>query len=388
MAVVVLTTGVPVRAQPSASPRSTRFVVDGNRMYAELAFVRPDGSVHRALAFVDMGSQQMTLRESLFTELQLDRGRPLVFRVGELSIQLPATEVVSERREPSSVGADLRVEAVLPASVLQRYEVVIDYRERTIALAAAAGIKPEGAAVPFHLDEKTGLIAVDATIDGKRYAITIDNGSAYTWVRQSAAKDWLASHPGWVRGVGAVGPSNMTMSGDGAETSGTLMRIPEMKLGPLALKDVGALAAGPGRLAPGNLDLFDWYSQKNAVPVIGWIGGNVLKAFRLTIDYAARKLYLLQQQELDTHDLDQVGLTLRADGHAFFVAGVATKNGKPTVERVVPGDRVLRVGSLDLSHASWGAVYAALHGKPGEQRSLLLERGGRRIAIATRVTAF
>jgi hypothetical protein len=48
---------------------------------------------------------------------------------------------------------------------------------------------------PLHLDADTGLAAIDATIAGKRYAITIDNGSAYSWFRQSAADEWLGAHP-------------------------------------------------------------------------------------------------------------------------------------------------------------------------------------------------
>src|SRR5579864_2390370 len=78
---------------------TTRFVLDGNRMYAELGFVRPDGSIHRALAFVDMGSPAMTLRQSLFKDLQLDEKRPLAFRVGGLSVVVPRAQVTSEQRE-------------------------------------------------------------------------------------------------------------------------------------------------------------------------------------------------------------------------------------------------------------------------------------------------
>ena len=46
-------------AQGSSVAGTTTFVFDGNRMYAELGFVRPDGSIRRALAFVDMGSPSM-----------------------------------------------------------------------------------------------------------------------------------------------------------------------------------------------------------------------------------------------------------------------------------------------------------------------------------------
>ena len=372
----------------ASSAGVTRFVLDGNRMYAELGFVRPDGSIHKALAFVDMGSQFVELRASLFKELGIDRRTPLVFRVGTLSVEVPGADVTSEPREPSSIGDDLKVEGVLPASVLKRFQVEIDYGQRTLRLANSPVGKPDGVAVPVHLNPQTGLIAVDIAIGGDRYPITIDNGSAYTWVRQRVANGWLRNHHDWERGVGAVGPSNMMMSGDATETAGVLMRIPEVSLGSLTVANVGVLAAAPGRLFPDNLDLFDWYSRKNALPVIGWIGGNVLKNFRITIDYPDLTIYFVRQSGSDSHDLDQIGLTLRAESGAFFVAGIATKDGRPTVDGVRPGDKLVRVGGLDTSAATWGAIYAAMHGKPGDRRPLVVERHGARISIDAVVTAF
>jgi len=124
------------------------------------------------------------------------------------------------------------------------------------------------------------------------------------------------------------------------------------------------------------------------VPVIGWIGGNVLKGFRVTIDYPAQTIYWLRQSEPEAHDLDQVGLALRSEGLEYFVAAIATKNGQATVEGVLPGDKLIRVGGLESEKATWGAIYDAMHGPPGESRSLLLERNGNRLAVAARVTAF
>ena len=375
-------------AQTSPASGTTSFILDGNRIYAELHFVRPDGSLHRALAFVDMGSPEMTLTDSLFKELQLDQGKPLTFRVGDLSVQVPASTVANEHGDPQPMGSDLKVEAILAAGVLSKYQVSIDYQARTLVLAQPGTRKPDGIAVPFRINAKTGLISVDATIDGKPYPITIDNGSAYTWLRQSSAREWLARHPDWQRGTGAVGPSNMMMSGDTTETAGTLLRIPEISIGEVKLSDVGALAAGPSHGLPNNLDLFDWYSQKNAGPVVGWLGGNVLKAFRLTIDYPNQTIYWLKQGETDPGGLDDVGLTLRSQHHEFFVAAIATKNGKPTVEGVQPGDKLLRIGDLDLKTATWGAIYDALHGKPGETRVLTVERDAKEFTVTSKVTAF
>ena len=375
-------------AQSAPSVGTTPFVLDGNRTYARLAFVRADGSIHDALAFIDMGSAMSTVVVSLRDALGIDEKQPLAFRVGAMMVHVPAAAVTIEPDEPYSVGADLKVEAMLAAGLLQKYQVTIDYRRKTLTLAEPGSTTPEGVGVPFRIHEGTGLIAVDAAIDGKSYAVTIDNGSAYTWFRQSVVREWLVRHPDWQRGVGAVGTSNMMMSGDGAENTGILLRVPKLKVGSVRLGNVGVFGAAPGKGVGGTLSLFDWYSTKNAVPVIGWIGGNVLKGFKLTIDYPNRRLYWLKQAAPDLHELDQVGITLRAHGGEYFISAIASKNGKPAVAGVFVGDKLLQVDQLQLQHANWGAIYAALHGAPGDVRRLLLDRAGRQVIAQAKVTAF
>jgi hypothetical protein len=51
-------------------------------------------------------------------------------------------------------------------------------------------------------------------------------------------------------------------------------------------------------------DFIDWYSKKNAVSVIGWLGGNVLQHFAITIDYPNKVSYWEPQRALDLRDLD------------------------------------------------------------------------------------
>ncbi|HEY2905990.1 MAG TPA: hypothetical protein VGJ29_08815, partial [Vicinamibacterales bacterium] len=129
-------------------------------------------------------------------------------KVGDFSVVVPRSDIVSERRDPSSIGSDLTVEAMLSAGVLKGFQVVIDYRQRTVALAQPGTLKPEGVAVPFHTSPKTGLIAIDGSIDGTSYPVTIDNGSAYTWFNQSTATKWLVAHPtgraAWARSARAT----------------------------------------------------------------------------------------------------------------------------------------------------------------------------------------
>jgi len=384
MVIVLLSMASMATGESRPGSGTAPFILDGNRVYAELALVRPDGSLQRGLAFVDMGSPAMTLTARLFKELQLDHGRQLSFRLGKLTVHVPAEEVESDPARPYSVGTTLKVEAILPAAVMRRYQVVIDYPKRQLTFASPGAIKPQGLPTDFRMHPKTGLIEVQAEIAGQQYAVTIDNGSAYTWFRQQTAQVWLRTNPNWERGVGAVGASNMMMADDRGEATGTLLRIPKMRLSGLSLRNVGALAPG----VTGGLDLFDWYSEKNATPVIGWIGGNVLKSFRLTIDYPNHTLFWLKFAEPDADDLNQVGLTLAARAGEFQVAGIAQKNRKPVLEGVEVGDQLIEIDGRQTKNATRGEIYNALHGKPGESRRLRLKRGSAIITVNAPVTGF
>jgi len=96
----------------------------------------------------------------------------------------------------------------------------------------------------------------------------------------------------------------------------------------------------------------------------------------------------LGQSEPDASDLDEVGLTLKAQAGEYVVAAVATKNGKATVDGVQPGDKLIRVDGLETKRATWGGIYDALHGKPGQTRVLVLGRGANQVTVNATVTAF
>ena len=376
---------LPCVGSQRPSSGTAPFIFDGNRVYAELALVRPDGTLHKVLAFVDLGSPSTILSEALFKELQLDQQKPLTFEVGDMPVRVNPSDVSSDAWLPYSIGDNRRVEALLPAGVLQKYQVVIDYAHRTLTLAQPGTLKPTGAPIPFRINERTGLIAVDVYINGRAYPVTIDNGSAYTWLRKATVQEWLDVHPDWQRGTGAVGASNMRMADDGIEATGILVRIPEIKLGSLLLHQIGALAIGPSST---NWDFIDWYSEKNPGSVIGWLGANVLQGFRITIDYPNHMTYWLPQTELNPHDLDQLGLTLKSESGEYFVAAIVTQNDKPTVEGVQVGDKLLQIGALHTGTATWGAIFSAMHGKPGEIRTLLLERDTKQFTVHAKVVVF
>jgi C-terminal processing protease CtpA/Prc len=98
--------------------------------------------------------------------------------------------------------------------------------------------------------------------------------------------------------------------------------------------------------------------------------------------------YWLRQRKPDASDLNEVGLTLKEKAGDYIVAAVATKNGKATVGGVQPGDKLIRVDGLETKRATWGGIYDALQGKPGETRVLVLGRGANQVTVNVTVTAF
>jgi hypothetical protein len=170
-----------------------------------------------------------------------------------------------------------------------------------------------------------------------------------------------------------------------------------MSLGTVRLREVGVFGTGPilGRFVDSLVgDLFwDNWRKSAAGPVIGWLGGNVLKNFKLTIDYPNRITYWQRQAEPDIHDFDQVGLTLVRSADRYFIGGIVRKPNQggadsSTVQGVEIGDELIAVGGLAVRGAAKDTILSALHGKPGERRMIVIERGGARHEIDALVTGF
>ena len=374
------------------------FFFDDNHIFVTLDFVRRDGTKRRALAYVDDGTPQPVVASGLAAELGLTADRPLVVQFGALRLQAPGSMVAIDREGMGRNGPHGRrtiaVEAVLSGSMMKDYVVTINYRSRTLTLEPPRAVRDAGVPVPCFVNPRTGLIAVQGVVDGHPYDLAIDFGSAYTWFRRNAVQQWVIAHPDWLRGVGAVGESNMQTQPP--EATALVVRIPEMRIGDLRIRSAGALGitpdlppfpAFPGAPAVSG-DMFDWYSAKSARPVLGWIGANVLRDFRLTIDYPHRTIWWDRQRDADGHDLDQVGLTFGATREGFFVSGIAQHDGRPAATGFRLGDRLVRIDSIDAATATRGAIFSALHGTPGEVKTIVVDRGGSRLTLSAPVVAF
>lgn len=366
-----------------AEPRvvTVPMTLDHNRMIVEVEFQRPDGSIRKAAAWVDTGNPDFMVSEALAKELQLDRsalkpegpphragsssGAPAM-RLGGMS--LPTIGLKTTICRGDRVMPGLPAEANLPARAFLGRQLVLDYPARTLSLGAPGTQRPRGKALPCRINSATGLVEITAKLDGEELALGLDTGSSGSWIAEERLRGWGLRHPDWPQCVGAAGSANFF--GFPFEAKGILMRLPTLEIGPLRASGESAL----GLEQP----FFDWYSQKSAGPVQGFLGGNVLRGFRLEIDFPAQTSYWEAAGPHGMEDLDIVGLTLRPEPSGqMVVAGIVQQKGRPCVEEIQPGDTLLQVDGREVRGATLGQVMDRLRGQPGSRHSLKVERGGR-----------
>lgn len=109
-----------------------------------------------------------------------------------------------------------------------------------------------------------------------------------------------------------------------AQASATLLRIPHLKWGALDVCQLG-IAPLPA----------DSAKPLRAGDVIGMIGGDLLRHARFEIDYPDSVAYFDRTSYTDEDRLLTIGLTLQPTSSGqYFVMGVASKDGAPTVAGV------------------------------------------------------
>ena len=387
------------RAQTAASV-TVPVTLDHNRMLVQAEIQRRDGSWRTALLWIDTGNPEFMLSETFARDLgyDVDGGRqaagganqplfvdpPAGVRIGGMSLDFGGV------RSRVNIGArqflTMHADANLPSTVLQRYHVVFDYPRLRLTLARPGSVRPRGERAAASVNPTTGIAQIDAVIGGDTLSLALDNGASYSFLSAGVASRLSERNPTWPRTVGAVGHANIWGLWP-EEATWPVVRVPEMTWGPVRLTDV-AVVGLPGFFGPG-ASLGDWYSGRTARRVEGFLGPNAFKAFRVEIDYANGAVYFERGAATDSHDMDIVGLTLRPQlDSSWVVIGVAAMDGRPSVEGVEPGDVLIEVDSLRATGATMGTVVDALRGRPGETRTLVLERAGRRFTVTARVERF
>ena len=314
---------------------------------------------------------------------------------GLIPVRDAVREVIRAQEQDEPFGTAqvrLPVEAIRPAGVLRQFRVTLGYAAPSLTLAPPSDLLAPGVAVPVQVNEGTGLISAEAEVGGRRYPVVIDAGAGYTWWRGDLVRGWLADHPEWLRADGAPGRSNQAMVEQAFEQQGTLVRVPIMALGALQLRDVGLLGSGPARggvIGPliGRLFWNAWEKGASG-PVAGWLGGNVLSRYRLTIDYAHRVTYWQEVEPPRTDELDGVGLSWVHTPTEYRVGGIVHRAGLPDVGAAVVGNRLIAMDGRNAATMTRGTLLDALAGMPGQNHRLSLNRDGQRFEVDLPVNAY
>lgn len=255
---------------------------------------------------------------------------------------------------------------MLPGKILQRYVAVFDYPAHTFTLADSHNFRLDGSTVQATFGG--GMPVVRASIAGTAYGFLLDTGGQYCMVSIAKLDAWAKRHPDWPRVTGAYGPANMLFGK--SETQLSMLRIAALQWGPFRIDNTGAVSRGVGTYE-------HFMSGVVGMPVIGSIGGNVLRHFKVTIDYPAGKIYLAGPARVRDAALDMVGVMLEpAASDSYEVAAVA-----PGVRGITPGDRLLSVDGHGVTGLPFSRVASWLSGTPGDKHLLVLERGGSRSTI-------
>jgi hypothetical protein len=375
---------------------SVPMILDHNRMIVEAEIKKNNGTWCKVRLWIDSGFPIFYMSEPLARDLGINISEignsglevrpPSDIRVGGMNLDFDDVKT-KVMRQPSWMFSTMHIDANLPSSVLKKYQIIFDYPNQQLSIAQPGSLRPRGISCPIGVNRETGIVQVDAVINGDSLSFAFDIGASYSFISDDRLAKFTDSHPEWSRITGTTGCANMWGWWPPDEQLFTVVRIPEIILGQVQLKDVGIV--GIPNIFQGGLTLGEWYSKKTLRLVDGFLGPNAFKAFRVEIDYVNSLMYFEKGGEFDNHDLDIVGLSVRqlADS-TYQIVGIAKKDGKTFVDGIEPGDILSGIEDFKTKGATMGNVVDALRGKPGDIRKLRIERNGKHFQIEAKVVHF
>jgi hypothetical protein len=368
------------QAQRIACPAvGTEFMsVEGNSPIITLHFKRQNGTTRTARFAFDSGGGAVVLDSALAsdlglaasgTEIREGRERYAPVNLSQASIGgFPVS--LSNSKAFIHLGARSfdqrhRVEGLLPGKALEPYQVVLDYPKHRFSVASSGCIKHRGVAVDSPFLTASGHPRIVVNVLNQGYGLLLDTGPGATLTRRDLLEFWIAAHPEWSTTTGASGEANVP-GGDGKEL---LLRVPEMEWGPFHIRDV-VVVSRPN-------ETYDSIHFETPQAIVGALGGNVLRGFRMEIDYPHGKTYLEQVHQPDANDMNSAGLVLDIDpSNQLLVVSVSATADAATKRNVLPGDVILQIDGKHDNPWTIAGASQQLSGAVGQTRQLSIRRDG------------
>lgn len=394
-ALISLILAVAAAAQTSPQSATVPVTLDHNRIIIDVYLPLPDGSQKRVRGWVDNGNADVWLSERVAKLMALqpmpDSKETETLGAKVRIFQVPKEIVVggmkisfAEAKEAKTVSAESiapgsSAEINLPSTVLRNYDLIMDYVDRELTLAAPGQAKFTGKSAKTFVNPPNGIIQVPAKIEAKPYQLTLDIGSSFSMLMGDVFEKLAKDNPKWPRNIGAVGTE--LFWGMQEEATQHALRVPAIEYGPVKLAEVGFDTLPQAFMS--------FYRQRAGADTSGLIGGSALLNYRVGIDYAHSTVYFDQRGSYVAPGIDVVGLTLRPelDGR-YTVIGVPDYEGKLAVPEAKAGDVLVAIDKVPAKGSTMGQIWSLLGGDPGETRVLTFERDGKQFTVNATVRRF
>ncbi|MGC8784159.1 MAG: aspartyl protease family protein [Armatimonadota bacterium] len=253
-----------------------------------------------------------------------------------------------------------RFAGIIGFNVLNRFRVTIDYHRRTLTLEESGGALPPGWAKQVSFMGATPILEAEIEDIGK-VPMLLDTGAAMSILPVESAQQWQPLRPvslGLTLGVGGAG--NIPQAA----------RAGSVKVAGATIRRVTLMFSSP---APKGAPV-----QILSEAGFGLLGNNLLRHFRLTIDYPRRTVVLQRMpRPAPLDDAATVGIVLDLTAESVKVAGTIPLSSawEAGIER---GDEVLAVNGRSTRGVRPSEVQKWLTGEEGTFKRVLLQRGARR----------
>jgi hypothetical protein len=376
-------------------------VLDHNRMLVDAEMQQSDGSWRKVRLWIDPGNPTFTLSEKLARDLGIDLSSadnpdfnaarmtvpaPSGLRIGDFYLNTDSVNTMV-MFQPYWLFTTMHNDANLPSSVLRKYTIIFDYPAGKFTIADPNTTKPQGMGSQAFVHPETGIVQLDAILDGDSMSFALDVGASYSFISEEKLLKFTARNPSWLNITGTLGCANMWGWWPENEQQFPVVRIPQIKWGNELFTEIGFV--GVTKFSPDGPTLGEWYSRETLKPVDGFIGPNALKGYRVEIDYSNSLVYFEKGKENDPAEMDMVGLSIRQlPDSTYQVVGLVQRNGKSCVEGIEREDIIVSIDGFQAKGKTMGTVVDKLRGKPGDIRKILISRNGEEVIVNARVQHF
>lgn len=394
-AIITLLLAVTSAAQMAPQSATVPVTLDHNRIIIDVYLPLLDGGQKRVRGWLDNGNADLWVSERVgkLMGLQPTKDSKEMEALGAKvrTVESPKEVIVGGMKiaftgvkeakmiTAESIAPGSSAEINLPSTVLRNFDVIMDYVDRELTLAAPGRARFTGKSAKVFVNPPNGLVQVPATIAGKSYQLALDLGSCFSMLASDPFQQLARDNPKWPRNTGAVGTELFWGMQEEAKTQA--LRVPAIEYGPVKLSEVGFDELPQ--------DFLTFFRKRAGAETSGLIGGNALLNYRVGIDYAHSIVYFEERGTYVASGIDVVGITLRPELNGrYTVIGVPDYDGKPAVPEVKAGDLLVAIDKVPAKGSTMGQIWSLLGGDPGETRVLTLEREGKQLTVNATVRRF